>query len=268
MRVQPARLNAAVAWLFVVGSACFVVGSVPAYLDAVGGWADGVTYFVGSLFFTSASAGQLLQAQTPALAVADPSTEHVRAPVRWWAWSPHDRAWGAAVTQLPGTLFFNVSTFAALAHNASAAETDKHVWRPDMYGSTLFLVASTFGLLAVRGAGPLARRVAWLNMVGSVLFMASAVAGYVLPSGEVASTRVSVAGTLLGAACFLVGAALLLPLWRQSLGRSRPCRPDPEKSNPRRHHDDPPGEQAPTPSCSATASPPRRCRRTTSRTRA
>ena len=47
MTVRPARLNAAIAWLFMVGSACFVLGSVPAYLDAVGSWVDGITYVVG-----------------------------------------------------------------------------------------------------------------------------------------------------------------------------------------------------------------------------
>ena len=55
MSVRPVRLNAVIAWLFIVGSACFVLGSVPAYVNAVGGTVDGVTYFVGSLFFTSAS---------------------------------------------------------------------------------------------------------------------------------------------------------------------------------------------------------------------
>lgn len=217
MQVQPVRLNATVAWLFMIGAACFVTASVPAYVDATGGWVDGVTYFVGSLFFTTASAGQLLQAQTPSMTRVDEMSQHVRAPVRWWAWLPHDRAWWGATTQFPGTLLFNVSTFAALAHNASVAEANRHVWRPDMYGSTLFLVASTFGVLAAGGARSLPWRIAWLNMLGSILFMASALASYVLPTGEVVSTRVSVAGTLLGAACFLLGAALMLPAWRSDV---------------------------------------------------
>ena len=63
--MRPARLNAAMAGPFIGGSACFVVGSVPGYVDAVGGVADGVTFFVGSIFFTAASFLQLIQAQTP-----------------------------------------------------------------------------------------------------------------------------------------------------------------------------------------------------------
>ncbi len=219
MRVRPVRLNTTVACLFVVGSACFVLGSVPAYVNAVGGWPDGVTYFVGSIFFTAASYGQLVQAQSPAMTGVDDVAQQVRAPVRWWGWLPHDRSWWAAATQFPGTLLFNVSTFASLAHNATVEETNRHVWRPDMYGSTLFLVASTFGVLALDGSRGLPWRIAWLNMVGSVLFMASALASHVLPTGNLANTRVSVAGTLLGAVCFLVGAALMLPAWKDAVRR-------------------------------------------------
>ena len=71
-------------------------------------------------------------------------------PVRWWRWLPHDRNWLAAVTQFPGTLFFNISTLAALVHNATVEQQDRYVWRPDLFGSMLFLVASAFGILAAR----------------------------------------------------------------------------------------------------------------------
>ena len=224
MTVRPARLNAAISGLFVVGSACFVIGSVPAYLNAVGGWADGITYVVGSVFFTSASWCQLVQAQSPATTGVDEVSQHVPAPTRWWAWLPHDRTWLAAAVQLPGTLFFNISTVAALTHNATAAQSDRYVWRPDLLGSVLFLVSSAVAVLAVseQVASVTPRswpwRIAWLNMLGSVLFMVSALASYVLPStDELVSTCLAVAGTFLGAVAFLVGAALMLPAWRRSL---------------------------------------------------
>jgi hypothetical protein len=224
MRVRPERLNATVAWLFMAGSACFVVGSVPAYLDAIGGWADGVTYVVGSLFFTSASYGQLVQAQSPATTEVDEVTQHRRAPVRLLGWAPHDRSWLAAAVQFPGTVFFNISTVAALTHNATAAETDRYVWRPDLFGSVLFLVSSALAVLAVSDRffriqpRSFPWRIAWLNMTGSVLFMASALASYVVPSTDaVLGARLAVAGTFWGAACFLVGAALMLPAWRRAV---------------------------------------------------
>jgi hypothetical protein len=220
-RVTPAGLNAAIALLFVAGSACFVVGSFPGYLDAVGGVADGVTFFVGSLLFTTASGAQLVQVQTPALATASADTQHRPARPQWRAWQPGDRAWVAAAIQFPGTLFFNVSTMAALAHNATVTFEHQHVWRPDMFGSTLFLVSSGYAVLAVRGVpqpgGRLPVGIAWLNLLGSVLFMWSAIAAYVLPNGEELDSGVAVAGTLLGAACFLIGAALMFPAWHRAV---------------------------------------------------
>ena len=224
MRARPARLNAAIAWLFIIGSACFVIGSVPAYIDVVGAGADSLTYFVGSIFFTSASGAQLVQAQSPAMTGVDRAQQHTPAPARLWAPQPHDRNWLAAITQFPGTLFFNVSTGAALAHNLTVQEQDRHVWRPDFFGSTLFLVASAYAILAVGGRfvslqpRSLPWWIAWTNMVGSILFMASAIASFVLPStGGLIDSPVATGGTLLGAACFLVGAALLFPAWRHAV---------------------------------------------------
>jgi hypothetical protein len=226
--MRPARLNTASASLFVVGSACFVLGSVPAYINAVGGVADGLTYFIGSIFFTAAAFLQLLQAQTPSMTSVDEGRQNTPEPVTIWRLLPHDRSWLAAVTQFLGTLFFNVSTLAALAHNASVQEQNRHVWRPDFFGSTLFLAASALGILAVRNEKPrrLPWRIAWLNMIGSILFMASALAAYVLPStGDVINTRVAVAGTLLGALCFLIGAALMFPAWRRAVQQRQAVRP-------------------------------------------
>src|SRR4029453_11752006 len=144
MTVRPIALNAVIAWLFIVGSALFALGSVPAYINAVGATADSVTYFVGSIFFTAASFAQLMQAQTPAMTVVDADSASTPAQVRLWALLPHDRNWLAAVTQFPGTLFFNISTLAALAHNATAKQEDRRVWRPHPYGATLLFVAGGF----------------------------------------------------------------------------------------------------------------------------
>jgi hypothetical protein len=147
--VKPVRLNAAIAGLFIVGAALFVLGSVPAYANAVGTTIDSVTYFVGSIFFTAASFAQLLQAQTPAMTDVDAESQDRAAALRFKVWLPHDRNWLAAITQFPGTLCFNISTAAALAHNATVSQEDRRIWRPDLYGSTLFLVASFFAILAL-----------------------------------------------------------------------------------------------------------------------
>ena len=81
---------------FAIGSLCFLVGPFPGYLDLVGPTADAVTFFVGSVFFT------------------------VGGGLQTWLAAPERRtpgagrsAWWAAVVQSAGTLFFNVTTFAA-----------------------------------------------------------------------------------------------------------------------------------------------------------
>ena len=75
-------------------------------------------------------------------------------------------------------------------NNLNAVEADKHVWRPDVFGSVLFLVASAVALSAL-GIGvwrpqlrTLSWSITWLNMLGSVAFMVSAVASFVLPSSD------------------------------------------------------------------------------------
>src|SRR4029450_11290033 len=135
MRADPARLNAAIAWLFMVGASCFALGAIPAYVRAVGADTDAMTFFVGSIFFTAASSCQLVQVQSPGMTGVDEQRQHARIRARLWAWRPRDKNWLAAATQFPGTLFFNHSTLAANLHNLTAAEADKHVWRPDFFGS-------------------------------------------------------------------------------------------------------------------------------------
>jgi len=181
-----------VAVLFMVGSACFALGAVPAYLDLVGVKADGVTFFVGSLFFTSAAALQL--------------------------WLSTDRAqrWAGGV-QFVGTLLFNVSTFAALNASLSADQADHRVWTPDVLGSIAFLVASALAYAEVRRPWlrwrplDLGWSIATLNMVGSIAFGVSAAAAYVLSNDTLRDAQRANAGTFVGAICFLVGAALLIP---------------------------------------------------------
>lgn len=189
--------------LFIVGSACFALGSVPGYASLVGFVADGITFFVGSILFTVASFVQL------------------RLSGRWrsgaWKAKPGWSDWWAAAVQFPGTLFFNVSTGAALVVSVDAATADRYVWRPDAFGSICFLVASALALVATTEKDglwdPDARTwvTSWLNMAGSVFFGISAVASYVVPdSGTVVNAELVNSGTFLGAICFL-GAAYLLP---------------------------------------------------------
>jgi hypothetical protein len=64
-------------------------------------------------------------------------------------------------------------------------------------------------------------------MIGSIFFMISALASYVLPTtGELINSPVSVGGTLLGALCFLLGAILMFPAWRHAVRQKKPVQPE------------------------------------------
>jgi hypothetical protein len=227
MSVAPWRLNAAIAVLFMIGSACFALGTIPWYVNAVGDVPDAITFFVGSIFFTAASFAQLLQAQSPAMVPPPDGDDRTRRVVVLRAWVPHDRGWLAAATQFPGTLAFNASTAFAIATTLTETQTHRLVWVPDFVGSILFLVSSAFAILALGSLlelepGSLAWEISWLNMIGSVFFMVSAIASYVLPgSSQAVDPRWANLGTFLGALCFFAGAGLMLPEWTHAVRRAR-----------------------------------------------
>ncbi len=224
MQLTPRGLNQAIAGLFAVGSACFVLGSVSAYADAVGPSADAITYFIGSLFFTTASGAQLVQAQTPGATDVDVATQHIPIRLSWFASRSDNLFWWAAAVQFPGTLFFNVTTLVATADALTPHQAQAHVWRPDFLGSVLFLVSSAIAMVAVRRDHMPHRLRTWgwwiagVNLLGSVAFMVSAVAArLVAGTTQMANPGLADAGTLIGAVCFLVGALLMLPAWQSSL---------------------------------------------------
>jgi len=189
---------------FVIGSLLFALGATPGYLGLVGTTADNLTYFLGSIFFTIAGFTQL------------------RLTGRWQpgGWSSRDDwdDWWAAAIQFLGTIAFNISTFVAIAQNLDSETYQHHVWRPDFLGSIFFLVASALAVKATTHRSslwdPEARNwwSTWLNMIGSVAFMASAIAAWSDPStGQQLSTYWVNAGTFIGAICFMSAAILLRP---------------------------------------------------------
>lgn len=201
-----------IAILFAVGSLLFALGSIPAYAGAVDARADTVTFFVGSLFFTAASFLSYREAVDAAAPAANPARR------RFFTFQPGRIDWWATAVQLAGTVYFNVSTGFATAQNLSATTAHQHVWRPDAIGSACFLVSSVLAWYEA-GHGWVAWRPAswawWItlvNLVGSIAFGVSAVAGYVNPvTGQVHDLARANTQTLIGAVCFLAGAVLLLP---------------------------------------------------------
>lgn len=208
-----------IAVLFMVGATLFALGSFPGYGEVVGAAAVGVTFFVGSVFFTSAAYSQFLQVIN--------TTDEPAARRRFWAWYPGDRLYWAGLVQLGGTILFNVNTHRAMWDNLSVQEIDRLVWAPGFVGSIAFLVASHLAWLATCGRFWCARPddvdwwVAASNYAGSIFFMLSALGAFVLPTtGEMLNVRLVNSATFLGAVCFLIGAYLLLePAARRSPAR-------------------------------------------------
>jgi len=202
--------------LFAIGSFCFALGAFPPYADAVGSAADNITYFVGSLFFTSAAFLQYCQV---VWADGRPERPHPLAIIRDLVRPQRERIdWWAAAVQFVGTLFFNVSTGHAVAASQGSSSALNHlVWRPDALGSVCFLVASwlCWAEVSHRWWSWQPRSITWwiagLNLVGSIAFGVSAVASKIEPNGSLRSLALTNLGTFVGAVCFLVGGLLLLP---------------------------------------------------------
>ena len=181
--------------LFAGGSACFVVASLPGFVQLVGSEVVGVVYFVGSLQFTAAAAIQWLATIR-------------RLGLDWWS----------SGIQFVGTLLFNRNTYNAMQAGLEANSYDRLVWTPDVLGSICFLIASY--LAYAQACGGFVRRprrdrpsvIAILNLAGSVAFGIAAIAAYWVPtSGSVLDLAATNGFTALGGLCFLVGALLLLP---------------------------------------------------------
>ena len=201
-----------IAVLFAVGSLLFALGAVPGYASAVGARWDALTFFIGSLFFTAA--GFLTYREAVDAGPQAPGA----ARRRFFVYQPHRIDWWATAVQLAGTLFFNVSTGNALRVDLTAQAANQHVWRPDAYGSVCFLVASGLAWFEVCHGWTAWRPRSWswwitlLNLIGSIAFGVSAVAGDINPAtGQLHNAERSNLGTFIGAICFLVGALLLLP---------------------------------------------------------
>lgn len=195
-----------VATLFMIGSSCFILGTIVAVTDFP--ISASITYFVGSIFFTTAGYGQFLSAL---------NTHRPDRPV-WFGVVRDSHDWRAAAIQLFGTLCFNVSTGFAISTALSTEQINRLVWSPDVFGSIAFLWSSWIVLAALRASwkGHPRRGATWasaaLNMLGSIFFAISAIGAYVIPdNGELFNVAASNGGTILGAICFFLAAWLVWP---------------------------------------------------------
>ena len=170
-----------------------------------------MTFFVGSLFFTSAAFLTYREAVDAAPPAQNPKHR------RFFVYQPRRIDWWATAVQLVGTLYFNVSTAVAMQVDLSAQTADQHVWRPDAIGSICFLVASALAWFEVCHGWVAWRPRLWawwitlVNLSGPSLSespLSPATSSRRPASSECRAVNL---GTLVGALLFLTGALLLLP---------------------------------------------------------
>ena len=206
---RPDRLAWWIGALFAVGSTCFAVAAIASQWASASRPAIGITYFVGSVFFTVAAYLQYSEAV---------NVEHgpMQGPRRWrpTSWEPRRIDWLASAIQFAGTLFFNVSTFEAMQRGVRRppdrpARLDAGRLRLDLLPRLRARLRRMPRGRRAPVAGVADRRA---QPAGSVFFGVSAVAALVEPStSEPVSAAIANAGTTAGALCFLAGRILLIP---------------------------------------------------------
>jgi len=212
--------------IFILGSICFVLGTVPMAFSAIAdalGWSEFALNFIcftGSVFFTVGSYMLLLEALN---AHADPTAKHQpgllrKKKWRWigWDWPRIDFA--IAAVQLTGAIIFNINCGMSLVSGLSWWQSDLFVWTPSTVASCCFVTASYLGLIEVSH-----RRWAWLfwdmswwinffSLLGSFGFLTSSVVGY-FGQGPVQIPQWwgNVFALMMGSWFFLFGTYLMVP---------------------------------------------------------
>jgi hypothetical protein len=208
------RANAVAAAAFLVGGSLFAIGAALSQAHIGGPRLAAVVYMVGGVFFSTGGYSSVL------LAINAPHRRRgggwVRGPWRWWAREPTNFDYLAAVTLFVGTLVFAVNLIDSLLGELTPTQVDRLVWNPDVIGCLLFLISGHLAMIDICGSwfpwthGKRLRSenlgwwIVFVNQVGSVLFMVSAVASFVRADGDMIAVGIANWGTLTGALCFAV----------------------------------------------------------------
>lgn len=208
-------LTALISILFMIGAFCFIAASAMSLQGIYSHFIINITYFIGSLFFTSAAYGQYLEAIN-----ADITNEsHLHSKKREWIWfafRAHNLGYLSSLTQLIGTLLFNLNTFAGFYNYQHPITEDIIVWMPNLLGSILFLIASFFAWLEIyqdsdiKAFQTTSWWIVWSNNFGSLFFQISAIASFILINTQAINASLALQYTLFGGICFFIGALLLI----------------------------------------------------------
>ena len=233
---RPWRLNWWIGVVFAIGASLFAVGSAAALLLSMSGgcyvglpdWLNlflGLSFFIGSIPFTTAAYLQLYQAAN--MPEISGETLHRMASNqwqmpkrRWFGWQPKNAGWLSCALQFPGTLLFNLNTFGGLLTTFSEPSSmwlGMVIWMPNLVGSVLFLMSGWLAFVEVCHAHwawrptSLSWWIAVFNLAGCVGFMVSAIAAMPWSATAALSENVAMFFTCQGALGFFIGSLLMLP---------------------------------------------------------
>ncbi len=202
--------------LFMIGSFFFAFASFFSlwFVTELSSLSIGILYFTGSIFFTSAAYLQYLESINYDISHL-PHLYHKHSRWFWWRWRPLNMGYLSSSTQFVGTLLFNLSTFMAIFSTLSIETLNLLVWVPNILGSILFLTSAFFGYLEIyhdtkiRAFFNITWWIVWINILGSIFFMISALYSAYTPEVHQFSLYVATLTTLLGAICFFIAALFL-----------------------------------------------------------
>lgn len=224
---QTNKYNWLIGGFFSVGALLFMLGSFFSILPE--GWPApsifhiNLMFFVGCIpltiaiylqHFQSANSTQppSRQAEVDALlARCGRKGEGQRPRIALIGWYPASAGWLSTFTQLLGVILFDFDTWDALYTSSVWYEQDVAVWAPDMIGSVLFLLSGYIAFIETCGGywvwrpDSQAWRIVFINLVGCIAFMVSAVLAFVPIGTDPRSLLVlSALNLLIGASCFYV----------------------------------------------------------------
>ncbi|HEY2477978.1 MAG TPA: hypothetical protein VGI17_04545 [Solirubrobacterales bacterium] len=212
------RANAVAAGAFLVGGSLFAIGALLAQADVGGPRLAAVVYMVGGVFFSTGGYASVLLAINAPHRRRDGTWAGER--WRWWAREPGNYDYLAAAVLFAGTLVFAVNLIDSLLGHLTPTQEDRLVWNPDIIGCALFLISGHLAMVDISGSwwpwkGGLRLRaeglgwwIVFINQLGSVLFMAAAIASFVRADGDMIAVGIANWGTLTGALCFAFAGAL------------------------------------------------------------
>lgn len=214
---QPQTISLWIAILFMVGASLFAFASLLSIYPSFSFSNNSInlTYFIGSIFFTSAAYLQYLESINSDIT----NKRHViadKTAYLWFRFRPHNLGYISSLTQFIGTLFFNLNTFDTILNPANINTNNLLVWGPNILGSILFLVSAFFAWLEIFHDEHIKRFrsytwwIIWVTILGSVFFLISSFYTFHFASGDNAFfDKIAIWTTLLGAVCFFIAALLL-----------------------------------------------------------